>query len=242
MENNKKVIGKASDKSTMISSLRIDKLVITNQKEIANELGRYFSTVGETYANKIEKSVKNIDEYLALIPRNKLSIFISATTASEIGKLIDKLPNKKSSGYDNIDNILLKSMKEQIIQPLMWIFNKSISDGIFLECMKTAEVVPLYKSKSRQEKSNYRPISLLLTISKLLEKLIYKQVYWFLSNTQQLYTSQYGFRSGHSCNQAVNELIAEIAKNTERNWTTVCVFLDLSKAFDMLEHTSVYKN
>ena len=93
----------------------------------------------------------------------------------------------------------------------------------------------------QSEKSNYRPISRLLTLSKLLEKLVYKRVYTFLSNMKQLYCSQYGFRTGHSCNQAVCELIGEIAKNTEKNWTTVCIFLNLSKAFDTLEHTAVFQ-
>ena len=84
--------------------------------------------------------------------------------------------------------------------------------------MKLAEVVPLFKSKDWSEKSNYRPISLLLTISKLLEKIVYKRVYTFLNNTNQLYCSQYGFRTGH-----------------------FCVFLNLSKVFDMLEHTAIFQ-
>ena len=106
--------------------------------------------------------------------------------------------------------------------------------------MKIAEVVPLFKSKDHREKSNYRPISLLLTISKLLEKIVYKRVYTFLNITNQLYNSQYRFRTGHSCNQAICELVGEIAKNSEKNYTNVCVFLDLSKVFDTLEHTTVF--
>ena len=166
---------------------------------------------------------------------------MAATSRHEIAKLIDKLPNKKSSGYDNIDNVLLKAIKEELVTPLSMIFNESISQGIFNTSMKLAEVVPLFKSKNRREKSNYRPISLLPTLSKLLEKIVYSRVYTFLNNMNQLYCSQYGFRTGHSCNQAVCELIGEIAKNTEKNWTTVCVFLDLSKAFDMLEHSVVFQ-
>ena len=235
------VIGRNNDKSTCISELKTEKLVITRQIDIANELGRFFSTVGEKFANNTPKPEKDIDHYLSLILRNHNSIFLAATNPNEICKLIEKLPNKKSSGYDNIDNILLKAIKNEIVVPLSMIFNKSLSQGIFPTCMKLAEVVPLFKSKDRSEKSNYRPISLLLTISKLLKKLVYKRVYTFLNNTNQLYCSQYGFRTGHSCNQAVCELIGEIAKNTEKNWTTVCVFLDLSKAFDMLEHTAIFQ-
>ena len=184
--------------------------------------------------------MKNMNHYLSLILRNDSSIFLSATNPQEIVKLIKKLPNKKSSGYDNIDNVLLKAIKNELVMPLCMIFNESLSQGIFPTCMKVAEVVPLFKHKDRREKSNYRPISLIMTLSKLLEKLVYKQVYMFLNATNQLYCSQYGFRTGYSCNQAVCELVGEIAKNTEKNWTTVCVFLDLSKAFDMLEHSTVF--
>ena len=78
--------------------------------------------------------------------------------------------------------------------------------------MKLAEVVPLYKSKERFLLNNYRPISLLITISKLLEKIIYKRTYSFLQETNQLYESQYGFRQGHSCENAISELVGKILK------------------------------
>ena len=115
-----------------------------------------------------------MNHYLSLILGNDKSIFMSATHPQEILKLIEKLPNKKSLGYDNIDNVLLKAIKEELVMPLSMIFNESLIQGIFPTCMKLAEVVPLFKSKDHKEKSNYRPISLLLTISKLLEKIVYK--------------------------------------------------------------------
>ena len=168
------VVGRNNDKSTCIQELKTDNLIITRQKDIANELGKFFSTVGENFAKKTHKSERGLNSYLSLILRNKNSIFLTATSAYEIGRLIDKLPNKKSSGYDQIDNILLKSIRNEIAVPLSKIYNESLSQGIFPTCMKLAEVVPLYKSKDRSEKSNYRPISLLLTLSQLLEKIMYK--------------------------------------------------------------------
>ena len=112
-------------------------------------------------------------------------------------------------------------------------------EGIFSEKMKLAEVVPLYKSKERFLMNNYRPISLLITISKLLEMVIYKRTYSFLQETNQLYESQYGFRQGHSCENAISELVGEILKNKENNKFTVSLFLDLSKAFNSLNHVTL---
>ena len=83
---------------------------------------------------------------------------MTPTYEREISRLIDKLPNKRSSGHDNIDNIMLKRLKDAIIKPLVEIFNASIESGIFPTNMKIAEVIPLYKSGSREDKNNYRPI------------------------------------------------------------------------------------
>ena len=103
-------IGKTNDKSTIIDHLRVENIDITDSKKIANEFGRYFSTVGDHYVNKIKDPNKNIESYLKVIPRNTKSIFLNLTTGEEIQSLISKLPNKKSSGFDNIDNIILKEI------------------------------------------------------------------------------------------------------------------------------------
>ena len=115
-------------------------------------------------------------------------------------------------------------------------FNNSMQEGVVPEIMKIADVVPLHKSKSLDQTNNYRPISLLMTISKILEKIMYKRTYQFLENKDQIFKSQYGFRSKHSCELVVNELVSEIIKNNELKRNTTAVFLDLSKTFDTLDH------
>ena len=170
------------------------------------------------------------------IPVNNKSLFLYPTTEREIELIIEKLPNKSSSGHDEISNSLLKRIGKSILQPLQIIFNNSMAEGEFPDAMKLANVVPLHKSKSRDLVTNYRPISLLLTMSKILEKLIYKRTYRFLEINHQIYKSQYGFRSKHSCEQAVSELLGEIIKNDEKGNDTVTLFLDLLKAFDTLDH------
>ena len=111
---------------------------------------------------------------------------------------------------------------------------------VFPTEMKKADTVPLYKSKDKDDKNNYRPISLLLTVSKLLEKIMYNRTYNFLTKYNQIYNSQYGFRTGHSCQDAIAELIGEIAKNLDEGLHTIGVFLDLSKAFDTLQHEVLF--
>ena len=109
-------------------------------------------------------------------------------------------------------------------------------DGQVPDIMKIADVIPLHKSKSKNETNNYRPISLLVTILKVFEKVIYHRTYKFLESNGQIFKSQYGFRSQHSCELAVSELLSEIIKNNENGHHTIAVYLDLSKAFDTIYH------
>ena len=107
--------------------------------------------------------------------------------------------------------------------------------------MKQADVIPLFKGGNDHLMINYRPISLLLTISKILEKIVYTRVYTFLDSNHQFYNSQYGFRSKHSCKHVVSELLGDVLKSQEKGEHTISVFLDLSKAFDSLEHNTLLK-
>ena len=224
-----------------IDALKVENVMTYNATKITNTFGNYFANVGQIFANKINKSKTNVDSYLEKIRMDSTSIFLDPVTCNEVDRMISQLPNKKSSGYDNISNILLKTIKTEITRPLVTIFNLSMSTGIFPERMKNALVVPLHKGLSKDELINYRPISLLITISKILEKVMYTRVYNFLAKTQQIYESQYGFRARHSCDHAIGELLSEITKSMELSKETVCTLLDLSKAFDMLEHSVIFK-
>ena len=173
---------------------------------------------------------------MEFLQKNSKSLFFAPSTIDEIRKLITELPSKRSSGPDNISNVLLKELAPILSEPLSIIVNQSMQTGIFPDIMKLAEVVPLYKGKSRDNETNYRPISLLTTMSKVMEKVVYQRVYQFLTNTGQICETQYGFRSNHSCEHAIAQVIGNILKNLEGNKSTIAVMLDLSKAFDTIEH------
>ena len=116
------------------------------------------------------------------------------------------------------------------------LFNESMLDGHVPDIMKIADVIPLHKSKSKDETSNHRPISHLVTFLKVLDNVIYMHTYKFLESNGQIFKSQYGFRSKHSCELTVSELLSEIIKNNENGLHTIGVYLDLSKAFDTIDH------
>ena len=236
-----KLLNKTNDKTNIIEYLKVDNQDYYEDKVIAEEFAKYFLSVGPKYANQIPTPKTDINQYLNQIEPNPKTMSILPTTSTEIEKIISNLPNKRSSGQDNLSNILLKQLKGSLKYPLELIFNNSIRNGVFPHDMKHADVTPLYKAKEHYLVTNYRPISLLVTISKVLEKIIYSRTYKFLTATEQLYTSQYGFRSGHSCQNAITELIGNIQKNLEENKNSIGVFIDLSKAFDTLDHKLLLK-
>ena len=231
-----KISGKTTNKMNIVSCLTVEGIKTQEAKLICQTFAEKFSSVGKTYANKIKKPNKDPSYYMNKIKGTDKTMFFYPTNPHEIETLIDSLPNKLSSGHDDISNKLLKDVKASVVEPLSIIFNKSMNEGVFPSVMKKADVVPLHKGKDRTETNNYRPISLLLTLSKLLEKIVYKRTYTFLEANDLLYNSQYGFRSKHSCDNAVQELTSSILKNNENKLYTIGIFLDLSKAFDTISH------
>ena len=155
-------------KSCILEEMKVGNIVYDSATDIANNLGSYFASVSTRFANAIKPSNIKVSAYIRKIKHNPKSLLIP-TTSTELSNLIGSLPNKSSSGFGQINNKLLKTIRVEII------FNQSLNSGTFPEMMKMAEVIPLYKGKCKLEPGNYRPISLLLTMSKILEKLLYKR-------------------------------------------------------------------
>ena len=235
------VVKKSTNKTNIIESLNIDNLRCFDSDKIANEFGQYFANIGKDYANKIDVPEHDISHYNLQINENATTMFLYPTDICEVRLLIDQLKPKKSSGYDVISKHLIKELRDQITVPLSIIINKSIQEDVFPQMMKTADVIPLFKSKDKLNKENYRPISLLLTLLKILEKVVYKCTYEFMEKTKQIYDGQFGFRSKHSCENAIQNLLGDILKSEDQGLITKAVFLDLSKAFNTLNHNILFE-
>ena len=230
-------IKKVKHKGSIIPYITVAGIKHYDPHKIANCFGKFYSNLGSDLANQILPGSTPISTYLNNIPCNLGSIVIAPTTVHEIDLLIRKLPNKSSHGFDNISSTMLKSLRTSIAFPLCHIFNTSLIEGSFPNRMKVAEIIPLYKGKEMDIMVNYRPISLLISLSKLLEKIMYRRLYSYLESNSILYNSQYGFRSRRSCEQAITELVGYILQSKNRDEHCTGIFLDLSKAFDTLDHS-----
>ena len=229
------LIGRSNDKTTISNTFQVNDSTISDPKLIANEFCNYFTNIGPEFASAIPTAQKPYNSYL----KNKItkSIFLAPTDPNEILSIINSLKGKKSCGHDNISTSFLKDISKQICSPISILINKSLEVGIVPDIMKMAKVIPIYKAKQNDQFSNYRPISLLPSLSKILERVIHKRVYSFLKFNNIFYHSQYGFRSNHSTIDALNEFVYNTLSAFEEREYTLGVFLDLSKAFDTIDHS-----
>ena len=131
-------------------------------------------------------------------------------------KIIENLKNKTSTGIDGISNQLLKSEKNVLVKPITTIINQMIVTGIFADNLKISKVIPLYKTKDQTPLSNYRPIALLPSISKIFEYVLLEQITNYLLDNNTLSPQQYGFRSNHSTELAALNLVDELTYKLDR--------------------------
>ena len=215
----------------------IDNVKITNRRVIANEFNNYFISIA-TKLNSDCIGLLNIDrvpDFIEYLPKScDSSIYLSDCTASEIREIIKELENGKSS---DIPIRLIKFASPIICPHLERLFNACMRDGTFPESLKLGRIGPVYKLKgSKEEMGNYRPVSTLPIFGKIFEKLIYSRLYAFLSGQGLINTNQYGFRKGHSTSHALNYSISYIEKNLKEKSHVLGIFVDLSKAFDTIDH------
>ena len=159
--------------------------LITNPYDIANIFNNYFSSVADTAKENIKYSHKHFSDFLNNQCNN--SIFIQPTDSDEIANIISTLNMNKSSGPNSIPYKILNLLKKDISKQLADLFNLSLSSGVFPSLLKIAKVVPVHLKESKLDCCNYRPSSLLSNIEKILEKLMYKMVYQFLTENNIIY-------------------------------------------------------
>ena len=167
---------------------------------------------------------------------NTDTFYISPTTPKEISDLIKTLKNSKSLGSNSIPTNILKEFHETISIPLSTLINKSITTGVFPNMCKIATVIPIFKSETRLLCNNYRPISSLSNIGKIIEKSIYLGLNIFLETRNCYYPLQFDFRLNFLTNNAIMAIVENIQTQLDDGKYSASVFVDLKKAFDTVDH------
>ena len=208
---------------------------INSSKNIAEAFNSYFVSLGQKLAEQIPQLTQSTSDYMSEVNVVN-SLFLKPISIFEIIKVCSHLDSNKSCGFDDISQRVVKQCIYYFVEPLNFIFNLSITSGIVPQKFKIAKVIPLFKKHDERDISNYRPIALLPTFSKVFEKLIHERLYTFLINNNILINEQYGFRKNYSTYMAVLKLSDYILQEMENGKYSVGVFMDLSKAFDTVDH------
>ena len=201
----REIIKNNHGKSGISDTYIIENIETSDPTLIANGFCDYFTHIGPDLSNKILPSKQSYNHYMTkIIPTTDISMFLTPTDAQEVRSVIKTLRPKRSSGPDNISSWLIKQLSDVISEPLATLINKSMETGCMPDALRSAKIIPLYKSKETDQFKNYRPISLLPSISKIFEKIVYKRLYHFIKS--KLSSKQYGFQAKRSTIQAVTEL------------------------------------
>ena len=224
------VLGKRKSFSDIPNEFESNDKVLSGSLSIANGFNDFFSTIGPNLAKKITKSKNHYSKFLSN-PCSEQFVF-GNVTPTIIEDALRKLKSKNSAGPDKVSSSLLKFMAGTIMNPLCHIFNLSFKTGYIPSCLKTALVKPIFKKGATNQFTNYRPISLLSSFSKLLEKIAANQIMKYLNKFKLLYEHQYGFRAGHSTIQPVIQFLDKVYNAMNNDKFTLSVFIDLTKAFD----------
>ena len=169
------------------------------------------------------------------------SFNIPDITVFDVGKSISQMKNKCSFGHDGISAFFLKLSLPYIVEPLTFIYNLILRHGSFPNALKKAKVVPLPKSRDLSDPNNFRPISLLPMLSKPIEKHVHRHLNMFLESNNLFYPLQSGFRNRHSCHSSLSHMANSWLTSINKSEMTGALFLDFSKAFDLVSHDLLIK-
>ena len=211
--------------------------IINENKGIANHLNSFFVNIGAELASKFPK---NNTSQIRLESPKKMFRF-KPFTVEQIAKILKSLDTKKSSGTDRISVRILKEGSSVLIDKLLFIYNLSITTSTVPRLWKIKQVSPIYKSGERNVAGNYRPISVMSTTMKIFEKLVYGQFMEFILENKILHNNQSGFRQGFSTSTAALDVKDYIVECLKADKFVCAVLLDLSKAFDTVDHTILLK-
>jgi len=221
--------------SSKINEINCEGIKIVQDEQIARTFKKHF----ETCASKLAEGLPLGRDTSEIMPTGENWSF-AHTTEIELVKIIKSLITKNSSGFDSLSNKMIKKEPYVFARLLKPLINESLDLGVFPACLKTANVIPIFKKGDQSNLNNYRPISLLPVLSKVFEKVLNAQLTKIIDNGY-IDDNQFGFRSCHSTEDAVIKFVDKIEKDIALGKHVISVYIDVSKAFDSCDHEILIK-
>lgn len=201
----------------------------------SDKLNNYFTDSAASVANHLGSNAMDPLNYLDDI-RASCSFQFHHVTYIGLRDTVFQLKNSSSRDAYGMCVKVLKSIIDVILIPLTNLVNLCVDNSVFPDCLKLARVIPIYKKGAAEDPANYRPISILPVFSKIMEKILCKQLTTYFESNNLLHSSQYGFRVGRSTTLAVTTFCRDVSEAFERGRYLEANFHDLTRAFDCISH------
>ena len=215
--------------------LEVNNVLETKSSRIATIMNDYFIGKVQTIRNNMVAAQENLTECLRLMVGKRCSLSIQHVSVDAVRKLLKNLKNSKSISVDELDNFSVKLSAEHIAEPLHHIITMSIMQSKFPSNWKYTKVIPLHKKLSSLEPKNYRPVAILSPLSKVLEKIVYNQMYNYFTNNKIFHASLHGYRKNRSTQTALLQMYDRWVRAAAHGQVSGVVLLDLSAAFDLVD-------
>ena len=211
-------------------------ITLTCRQDIASEFNRYFVDVALKLNNEVfGLNQTNFSDKCYL----NETLFLNPASTYEVAKIVSGLQNKSSTDIFGLSNFIVKQIFPNIVDVFTHILNLSFSTGTVPDKLKIAVVIPLFKTGDKLLKENYRPISLLPIFSKVLEKVMKSRIMSFLNKFDFFNVCQFGFRENKSTEGALTYFLNQIYMSLNNDENVAGIFIDIKKAFDMVNHTTL---
>lgn len=244
----KEMSGLANSKRTMSENVciySVENNILNDPTEVASAFNDYFinsTSQGAISNNKTDASnLQNISDIVHNESNSvkvlcDKSVFLKPTSEQEISSIILNMKNKHSHGWDGISPWVLKQCYGPVLKALTELINGCLLEGIFPDVLKLSVIKPLFKKGDKLQMKNYRPIALISTFCKILEYVIYYRIIEFIDKNGLISKTQFGFRRGLSTINAIVEFCETLLNSLDEGKCTTGTFIDLSKAFDTVDH------
>jgi cell fate (sporulation/competence/biofilm development) regulator YmcA (YheA/YmcA/DUF963 family) len=230
-------LGVNNSKINSIDEILDNGKLLTNNTEMANTFNEFFTSVGKKISDNIPATNIDPSSTITDLDENIRKFEFENIGPVWITDIVKKFANKSSPDLDGISLKFLKKIIDYIALPLSHIFTLSVSNGVFPEKLKECRIVPIFKGGDYKLCDNYRPISLVNTISKILEKVVAIKLTNYLQINKLLYEHQYGFQRGLSTEHNLTHVVNYIGNALNEGNYCIGIFLDLKKAFDVCSHS-----